>query len=317
MKKIKNTLWGLTVAVTTLTACNKVETSKDKTSDMETAQHANHDQTFVCPMHPEVTGAKGEKCSKCGMELQAVSQPDTAELAVKISTMPTVVEAGKATALSIAITNQKKSVPLEEVHEMKLHLLVVDEELTWFDHLHPVEQADGTYKVSETFPTGGNYLLFSDYKPVGLAGAVDMQKIEVKGTTAASVLDLKPKSVAVVDGYTVTLLNGNGFKTNQNQGLQFTIEKEGEKFQESDMQNYLGATAHIVMIGKADKDFLHIHPDSDKQFPIAAQTNIKKSGWYRMWVQFKIKGKLHTADFTVNVAEGNAGKAEDHSGHQH
>ena len=25
---------------------------------------------YSCPMHPEVTGEKGEKCSKCGMELK-------------------------------------------------------------------------------------------------------------------------------------------------------------------------------------------------------------------------------------------------------
>jgi len=25
--------------------------------------------SFVCPMHPEVTGAKGDKCAKCGMDL--------------------------------------------------------------------------------------------------------------------------------------------------------------------------------------------------------------------------------------------------------
>lgn len=65
-----------------------------------------------------------------------------------------------------------------------------------------------------------------------------------------------------------------------------------------------GATAHIVMIGKADKDFLHIHSVSDKRFSIYAETHIKKSGIYRIWIQFKTNGKVHTADFTVNVAEG-------------
>lgn len=70
------------------------------------------------------------------------------------------------------------------------------------------------------------------------------------------------------------------------------------------MQPYLGATAHIVMINKADKDFLHIHPMSDKRFPIYAETYIEKAGLYRMWVQFKIDEKVHTADFTVVVSEG-------------
>lgn len=32
------------------------------------------DATYACPMHPEVTGKKGDKCSKCGMELQKVEE---------------------------------------------------------------------------------------------------------------------------------------------------------------------------------------------------------------------------------------------------
>ena len=27
------------------------------------------EQLYACPMHPEVTGKKDEKCSKCGMKL--------------------------------------------------------------------------------------------------------------------------------------------------------------------------------------------------------------------------------------------------------
>ncbi|WP_255555208.1 heavy metal-binding domain-containing protein [Flavobacterium sp. NKUCC04_CG] len=316
MKNVKNTLLGLTVAVTTLTACNKTA-NKDNTPEMTTEQHANHDQVYACPMHPEVTGAKGDKCSKCGMELQAVNKQAAAEIAVKISTTPAVIEAGKSTNLAIAVTDGLKPISLEEAHEMKMHLLLVSEDLSWFDHIHPQEQKDGTYTISETFPNGGNYLIFTDYKPVGLAGAVDMQKVEVTGAPVVSKMDYKPKLVAEVDGYKMTLLNGADFKTNGSQDLQFSVEKNGKKLVESDFENYLGAKAHIVMIGKEDKDFLHIHPISDKRFPIYAQTTIKKAGTYRMWAQFQINGKLHTADFTVNVGEGATATSDAHSGHQH
>lgn len=42
--------------------------------DMDSAQMA-----YACPMHPEVTGKEGDKCSKCGMKLEAVKKPDSAE----------------------------------------------------------------------------------------------------------------------------------------------------------------------------------------------------------------------------------------------
>lgn len=34
----------------------------------------NHEHTFTCPMHPEITGHDGDKCSKCGMDLEEVEE---------------------------------------------------------------------------------------------------------------------------------------------------------------------------------------------------------------------------------------------------
>ncbi len=43
---------------------NKAQDSGQSVSGMETM--------YACPMHPEITGKKGDKCSKCGMELTEV-----------------------------------------------------------------------------------------------------------------------------------------------------------------------------------------------------------------------------------------------------
>lgn len=222
---------------------------------------------------------------------------------VKITSEPSVIEAGNLTKLYISITENGKSVPLEVVHEMKIHLLIVNEELTWFDHIHPEEQPDGSYTVTETFPSAGKYLLFTDYRPEGGNTSVNKQIVEVKGIEIPQNTEMKTKLISRINGYTVTLLNGNDFKTNRWQGLQFSVEKDGKHLEEKDMQNYLGAAAHIVMISKTENDFLHIHPVSDSRFPIYAETHIEKTGLYRMWVQFRLNDMVHTADFTVTVAE--------------
>lgn len=302
MKKIKTSIIAFAVLMTTMIACNNVENKKSKTSDISEEIVQNY--THACSMHPEVKGIEGYKCTKCGMNLQPIKKDEINALKVDISSKQGVLESGKPVNFSISITDNGKNVPLEVQHDMKMHLLVVNEELTWFDHIHPEEQTDSTYNVSETFPFAGKYLMFTDFKAVGLLGTVDKQEIEVKGTPGNQVAKLDSKYVSKVDGYTVSLLNGEDLKTNRSQDLKFAIEKKGKKFQVADMQDYLGATAHIVMISQIDKDFLHIHPMSDKQYPIYAQTNINKPGIYRMWVQFKIDGKLQTADFTVNVAAG-------------
>lgn len=229
---------------------------------------------------------------------------------LQLTTSPQNVEAGKLTQLTLAVKQDEKMVTLDISHEMNLHLMVVSEDLTWFRHIHPEEQTDGAYAITETFPTGGKYLLFSDFKPTGGEQTLNKQEIEVQGKSRAISNDVSTKYISKVDGFTVTLLNGNYFKTNKTQRLEISIEKDGKKLIEKDLEQYLGASAHIVMIGKVGKEFLHIHPVSDSRFPVFAQTQIENAGIYRMWAQFKIDGKVHTADFTVDVTEEKKAKTK-------
>ena len=57
------TLFLTAILAITLVSCNH------KTKETENNTSANSTEIFACPMHPEVTGKKGEDCSKCGMEL--------------------------------------------------------------------------------------------------------------------------------------------------------------------------------------------------------------------------------------------------------
>lgn len=316
MNKLKKILFVGIVSIAMLSACNNSE-KKQKSTDMSAHQHEDVESNYACSMHPEVTGKKGEKCSKCGMELEPIATEKVKSFEVKLSSNPEAIEAGKSAKLSISITEDGKNTAMDVVHEMKLHLLVMNEELTWFNHIHPEEQTDGTFNISETFPGGGKYLLFVDYKPKGASGKVKMLEIDVKGIPLKTSKIATEKLVSKVDNYTVTLTNGKDLKTDRGQLLKFTVEKEGKKLEEKDIQPYLGANAHIVMIAKETKDFLHIHPISDKKFPIYAETQVKKAGLYRMWVQFKIDGIVRTADFTVNVLEGTKSVNDNHDEHHH
>lgn len=44
----------------------------DSTSHHEDMPMDSTLTAYACPMHPEVTGKEGDKCSKCGMALEAV-----------------------------------------------------------------------------------------------------------------------------------------------------------------------------------------------------------------------------------------------------
>jgi len=38
----------------------------------EPAASTGEEIAYACPMHPEITGKKGDTCSKCGMDLEEV-----------------------------------------------------------------------------------------------------------------------------------------------------------------------------------------------------------------------------------------------------
>lgn len=319
-KLIKIGLFASTIASTVFfVSCNHSNNHKHS-SDMENHQHTNTTSVYACPMHPEETGKQGDKCSKCGMDLELVQKDNSENIEVKITSTPQKIEAGKPTQLAFSITENGKNAVLDIVHEKKIHLLIVDEALTWFDHIHTEEQADGSHTVTETFPYSGKYIVFTDFKASGSSGTVDKQEIEVAGNVKAKPDTEANKWVSKMDGYTVTLVNGNDFKTDRPQHFGLTIEKDGKFLSGQDIEQYLGAVAHVIVIGKSDKDFLHVHPTSNEKYPIHGETRFEKAGVYRMWVQFQLDGKVHTADFTINVTKGDKvieSEPHDHSGHQH
>lgn len=84
---MKALMYSILATVVITTGCKNKETEKTADEATETASGK-----YACPMHPEVTGNKGDKCSKCGMELtEPVAATNSSEATGKIAadTSPT------------------------------------------------------------------------------------------------------------------------------------------------------------------------------------------------------------------------------------
>ncbi|HEX6334157.1 MAG TPA: heavy metal-binding domain-containing protein, partial [Flavisolibacter sp.] len=127
------------------------------------AQHSTHQQHetgYSCPMHPEVTGREGDRCEKCGMKLEPTAAPPAVvpSFFMEFVMQPQVAEPGQDVELFFTPKQKEaanKQVPLEVEHEKKIHLILVNNDLSWFDHIHPEYTPGGTYKVTERFPAAG------------------------------------------------------------------------------------------------------------------------------------------------------------------
>lgn len=263
---------------------------------------------YACPMHPEVKGKEGETCPTCGMKLIKTSKD---QIHMSFNSTPKVIESVKPTLLTfkpIDKSDSTKLVALENTHERMLHMITVSEDLSWFDHIHPEAGGTGSYTVTETFPAGGQYLVYADYKPMGLEPRTDRFEIHVAGESRKAV-DHQPNLNAVANAYKLSIVNERPLETGSIE-IPIVIEKDGQKLTREGIQNYLGAIAHIILIKKEGKDFIHIHPESTIEYPIVAHTNISKPGIYRMWVQFQTNGTVNTAAFTLDIRES-SGAAQD------
>ena len=178
-------------------------------------------------------------------------------------------------------------------HTKRMHFIVVRRDMTGFQHLHPSENADGTWSLPVTLPDAGSYRVFADFsvgeKPYTLA-----DDITVDGSVRSQALPA-PTGAVAVDGLRVALSEG-ATKAGRESELAFTVTRAGKPVA---IQNYLGAKGHLVALRQGDLAFLHVHPDENRlQFMATFPT----AGSYRLFLQFKTAdGRLHTAAFTQEV----------------
>ncbi len=149
------------------------------------------------------------------------------------------------------------------VHEKPMHLLVVSKDLAEFYHIHPEQQADGSFLVSHTFPNGGDYKLYADFTPKESTQVVERIDVKVGGAERAPVALIPDETLEkTVDGLKVAMKPSQKIKSGQELMLDFQAFDAKTNKPATDLQNYLGELAHFVIISEDMKDFVHAHPMS-------------------------------------------------------
>jgi hypothetical protein len=278
-------------------------------------------------MHPEVTGKEGDDCPKCGMKLEHNDGVATVSgtYYMEFASNPETIEPNKQVTLSV--TPKKKDAGTEQValdveHEKKIHFILVSDDLSWFEHIHPEYSNDGSYKVDTKFPAPGSYKAFADYKPTGGSHVVDKIDVKVTGTAPAAKKFTDTKLSGTSGSYSFELQpEGGKLETGTALHIKGILKKDGKEIDANTLENYLGAKGHFVLIGMNDKDYLHVHPGVENgKFDL--HTTIDKPGIYRGWMQFNGgNNKIETIDFTWNVTKGTGttSATADHNadGHAH
>lgn len=188
-------------------------------------------------------------------------------------------------------------------HDKDLHLIVVRRDLAGFEHVHPALGADGTWQAKLALRAGpGTYRVFADFAPGGKADAITLgTDLVVAGDQQPMPLP-KPASGFSVDGYTVTV--EGRLTAGASSPLTLTVSKDGRPV--TDLQPYLAAYGHLVVLRQGDLAYLHVHPDGapgdgkTKAGPgIKFYAEAPTAGTYRLYLDFKHQGTVRTAEFTI------------------
>lgn len=231
-----------------------------------------------------------------------------------VGTDPSQPQAGSATKLVLQIQDDDGT-PIKAfdvLHEKLVHLIVVREGLDEFAHVHPDVDASGMITIEFAFPKSGKYRLFADHQPQGKSPGLAVGELVVPGDDepAAALVPNASNEVTVGEIKAhVTITPGEKETT-----VRFHfVDADGKPV--SDLQPYLGAMGHLVIISANGGDYVHAHPLSEAKTAadgaVEFAAHFPKPGIYKAWGQFQRGGSVFTVPF---VLEHKGGKAKPHSG---
>jgi Cu+-exporting ATPase len=245
--------------------------------------------------------------------------------------VPTDLTPGQPTEIAVEVRDAETGELAEDLvrtHQVWMHMILVREDLGTFAHIHPEPTTtDGVFTVTATFPTAGRYGIHTEFRRRGqMADVLDSREATIAGTAPNPVrLPTTDVREQTVNGIQIELDGAARVAETSDFTLRFTDAATGDPV--DDLQPYLGAAGHVVVMRGDGTRFGHRHAETfdDEDRPVAAMpgtefgpkldlhVTFQVAGTYRLWAQFKLAdGTVVTAPFTV-YARGNetdAGTAE-------
>jgi hypothetical protein len=220
-------------------------------------------------------------------------KPSPPRFTLELTSEPRRAQAGKPVELRLRVRDRSNGgAPVsafEIVHEKPMHLIAVRRDLTHFAHEHPT-QSGGEFRLTITFPSGGDYRIFADVAPKGAGSHVLMAKLKVSGPEATDT----PRSPGGVE-----LRTESPLPSRQSTPVVFRFaDTRG-------LEPYLGAAGHLILIHEDAETFVHSHPTDDAVTggELRFLSRLPKPGAYRGWLQFQRAGAVTTHHLRVTAHE--------------
>ena len=274
---------------------------------------------YTCPMHPEVRSEAPGGCPQCGMPLVPVGASGGPPYRVRLEARPAKPHPGEPVQLRFVVVEPERDEPVrrfEIVHDMPFHLFIVSDDLEHYDHVHPALREDGSLDLETVLPVKGGYSLFCDFYPSGGTPQVVKLRLETVGAAgkAASATLVPDRDFSkTVDGIRFDRsIVPSPPAAGRIAVLQFHLTDALTGKPVDDLEPYLAAWGHTLILNGDASEYVHSHPV--QSVPLGAQRElarggpdvsftamIKTPGPHRLWSQFLRGGRVTTVSFTFDV----------------
>jgi hypothetical protein len=217
---------------------------------------------------------------------------------ISVDTRPAPAPVGEPTELRLRVHRPEGDGDVREfvaVHEKLLHLFIVSEDLSHFEHLHPTLSDDGTFVVRARFPAKGRYQVIADFVPRGGMPQLTERTIftaRYRAPLQTTHLAAGSSRRFATQGRSVTL-DANELAAGR--PILLVARVDG-----APLEPYLGAWAHILVVSEDLVDVAHAHADREGN-TLRFELTLPRAGSYRAWLQVQLGGEVITAPFVLTA----------------
>jgi Cu+-exporting ATPase len=207
---------------------------------------------------------------------------------------------------------------LVRTHQVWMHMILTREDLGTFAHIHPEPtDRDGVFTVEATFPTSGEYAVHTEFRQQGqMTDVLADHEVTVAGAAPTpTAFPAEDEREVVTEGVRIRL--SGDLHPGETSDLSFAFSDAETGRPVDDLQPYLGAAGHVVVMRADGSAFGHRHAETedDKGRPVLAMpgttfgpeldmhVRLDRPGGYRLWGQFRLAdGTVVTAPFTLHAS---------------
>lgn len=212
-------------------------------------------------------------------------------------------------AFRILSTDGKAVTRFVDNQTKQMHFFVVRDDMHVFRHVHPTLDAD-TWRTTVDLPDGGAYRMFAEFIPLDtkdpLHPVVLGVPFSVAGDTSLAPVPAPDARTVTETGYTVTRVDEPAaLPLMTERSLRFSIRAPDGAPVEN-LETHLGANGHMTGFHTMLLSATHLHPVEPAGAPLidgelTFRSAFVERGEYRLFLEFRHGGELHTAAFTVAV----------------